>query len=143
KWFARRPGTLFRSLLLAEFAKAPLRQAFYEGHCLKNVSVFDPFMGGGTTLLEANRLGCAVTGFDINPMAFWIVREEIETLDLPAYVRAAGRLREILEKQLGHYYRTRCLKCGSREAHAKYFLWVKTLECQKCARSVDLFPNYL
>jgi adenine-specific DNA methylase len=63
KWFARRPGTLFRSLLLAEFANAPLRETFYRGHCLKHVSVLDPFMGGGTTLIEANRLGCAVTGF--------------------------------------------------------------------------------
>jgi hypothetical protein len=53
KWFARRPGTLFRSLLLAEFADAPLRETFYRGHCLRQVSVLDPFMGGGTTLLEA------------------------------------------------------------------------------------------
>ena len=78
KWFARRPGTLFRSLLLAEFADVPLREAFYQGHSFKNVSVLDPFMGGGTTLLEANRLGCAVTGFDINPMAYWIVREDFD-----------------------------------------------------------------
>ena len=143
KWFARRPGTLFRSLLLAEFADAPLREAFYQGHSFKNVSVLDPFMGGGTTLLEANRLGCAVTGFDINPMAYWIVREEIEALDLPAYVEAASALRDVLEEQVGHLYRTRCLKCGSAEAHAKYFLWVKTLNCRKCAKAVDLFPHYL
>ena len=143
KWFARRPGTLFRSLLLAEFAKAPLREAFYQGHSLKQVSVLDPFMGGGTTLLEANRLGCAVTGFDINPMAYWIVREEIETLDLPAYLEAANGLRDSLEREAGQLYRTRCLKCGSAEAHAKYFLWVKTLECRKCAGQIDLFPHYL
>ena len=36
KWFARRPGTLFRSLLLAEFADVPLREAFYQGHSFKN-----------------------------------------------------------------------------------------------------------
>ena len=29
KWFARRPGTLFRSLLLAEFAPGPLRDFYY------------------------------------------------------------------------------------------------------------------
>ena len=59
KWFARRPGTLFRSLLLAEFADVPLREAFYQGHSFKNVSVLDPFMGGGTTLLEACRSALA------------------------------------------------------------------------------------
>ena len=51
-------------------------------------------MGGGTPLIEANRIGCDVLGFDINPMAAWIVREEIEQLDLAAYRygrrRAAG-----------------------------------------------------
>ncbi len=29
KWFARRPGTLFRALLLSEFSNAPSREAFY------------------------------------------------------------------------------------------------------------------
>ncbi len=37
KWFARRPGTLFRSLLLAEFANAPLRGSISERHSPKHV----------------------------------------------------------------------------------------------------------
>src|SRR5882762_3715850 len=85
KWFARRPGTLFRSLLLAEFTPLPLPKSFYESHDLSGLKILDPFMGGGTPLLEANRLGCDVTGFDINPMAAWIVQEEIEHLDLGSY----------------------------------------------------------
>src|SRR5574337_1272362 len=43
KWFARRPGTLFRALLLSEFHSGPLREEFYKGQALKNVSVLDPF----------------------------------------------------------------------------------------------------
>jgi putative DNA methylase len=143
KWFARRPGTLFRALLLAEFSTSPVREAFYRGHDLKGVRVLDPFMGGGTTLLEANRLGCSVTGFDINPMAYWIVREEIEALDLVAYQQAAAELRQHMENQIGHLYRTRCLQCGSQQAHVKYILWVKSIRCQKCSSQLDLFPNYL
>jgi len=100
-------------------------------------------MGGGTTLIEANRVGCAITGFDINPMAWWIVRQEISNLDLEAYRRAADDLRASLEKEIGDLYRTRCLECGSDEAHVKYFLWVKSPPCRKCAKPVDLFPNYL
>src|SRR5882762_2080937 len=69
KWFARRPGTLFRSLLLAEFAsRGPLREAFYRSIDLTGITIADPFMGGGTPLLEANRVGCNVLGYDINPM---------------------------------------------------------------------------
>jgi adenine-specific DNA methylase len=41
-------------------------------------------MGGGTPLLEANRLGCDVIGYDINPMAYWIARQEISRLPPPA-----------------------------------------------------------
>ena len=74
KWFARRPGTLFRGLLLSEFVKKPLREAFYESNELRGIRVADPFMGGGTPLLEANRVGCEVIGYDINPMAYWIVK---------------------------------------------------------------------
>ncbi len=58
KWFARRPGTLFRSLLLSEFAQDPLPASFYKANDLKGLRIADPFMGGGTSLLEANRLGC-------------------------------------------------------------------------------------
>jgi putative DNA methylase len=91
KWFARRPGTLFRSLLLSEFVDELLEKSFYRPQDLAGVRIADPFMGGGTTLLEANRTGCDVTGLDINPMAYWLVREEIEHLDLDLGSTRAGR----------------------------------------------------
>src|SRR5215210_1879139 len=125
KWFARRPGTLFRALLLAEFGSGPLRRAFYRGHSLAGRRIADPFMGGGTPLIEANRLGCDVVGFDINPMAQWIVRQEIESLDLDAYRAGAAALIAELDREVGGSYRTGCLRCGSDDAHVKYFLWVK------------------
>jgi putative DNA methylase len=74
KWFARRPGTLFRGLILSEFADRPLAETFFGANNFPGRLVADPFMGGGTPLLEANRVGCDVKGFDINPMATWIVR---------------------------------------------------------------------
>ena len=143
KWFARRPGTLFRGLLLSEFLDKPLREAFYQANRLEGIKIADPFMGGGTPLIEANRLGCDIAGFDINPMAYWIVKQEIEHLDLDEYVLAAGSLRKQLEKEIGHLYRTRCLLCGNEDAHVKYFLWVKTISCRKCDKPIDLFPGFL
>ena len=143
KWFARRPGTLFRGLILSEFQKEALQESFFRSHHFNGLSVADPFMGGGTPLIEANRVGCDIAGYDINPMAYWIVREEIEHLDLEAYRRAAFALRSGLENKIGHLYRTRCLKCGSKEAHVKYFLWVKVQACHHCQRDIALFPGYL
>lgn len=143
KWFARRPGTLFRGILLSEFSQRPLREAFYSANAFPNVRVLDPFMGGGTPLVEANRIGCQVTGFDINPMAYWIVREELESLDLAAYRAAARDMREQLQRQVGSLYRTKCAECGKADAEVKYFLWVKVIDCGGCGREIDLFPNYL
>lgn len=143
KWFARRPGTLFRGLLLSEFSETPLSESFYRANHLEGVKVADPFMGGGTPLIEANRLGCDITGFDINPMAYWIVKQEIEHLDLDAYLQAANTLRMQMEKEIGLLYRTRCDLCGDENAHVKYFLWVKSISCRKCDYPMDLFPGYL
>ena len=143
KWFARRPGTLFRALILSEFVDSWLRESFYDSHDLKGLRVADPFMGGGTPLMEANRIGCDVVGCDINPMSYWIVRQEIEHLDLKAYRKAALALRNALEKEVGHLYRTTCQECGNTEAHVKYFLWVKVIPCKNCGRELRLFPGYL
>jgi len=143
KWFARRPGTLFRGLLLAEFGGAPVDELFFRSNAFPGKRVADPFMGGGTPLIEANRLGCDVVGWDINPMAWWIVRQEIEHLDLPAYEAAARGLVRSLETEVGPLYRTTCGICGSTSASVKYFLWVKTLPCTQCGAQVNLFPGYL
>jgi len=143
KWFARRPGTLFRGLLLSEFSDKPLCEAFYESNNFPGLHVADPFMGGGTPILGANRVGCDVTGFDINPMAWWIVKQEIEHLNLRDYEKAAVSLRTTLENEIGHLYRTRCVLCGCRDAHVKYFLWVKVKKCRECGADIDLFPGYL
>jgi putative DNA methylase len=48
KWFARRPGTLFRGLLLSEFLEKPLHESFCRANSLKGIKVAGPFMGGGT-----------------------------------------------------------------------------------------------
>lgn len=142
KWFARRPGTLFRALILSELGEGRVDQSYFNTHNFSDKHIFDPFMGGGTTVVEANRLGCAVTAVDINPMAWWIVRQEIQDLDLEAYAKAAMELRVYLREELGHFYQTKCPKTG-KTAEAKYFLWVKTVKCLSCGKNHDLFPNHL
>ena len=143
KWFARRPGTLFRAILLSEFAAPPLPAAYFEPHRLPGVRVADPFMGGGTPLLEANRLGCDVFGWDVNPMACWVVRQGIEHLDLTAYQAAAHCLGKLLEDELGSLYRTRCQRCGRGDASVKYFIWAKSTPCEACGTEITLLPGFV
>ena len=143
KWFARRPGSLFRALTLAEFGGAPLADLYFTGNDFSGRKIADPFMGGGTPLFEANRVGCDVTGFDINPMAAWIVREGIEHLDLPAYQTAAEHVLAELRRDVEQLYLTDCPHYGDADVPVKYFLWVKVIDCGACGKEIDLFPGYL
>lgn len=142
KWFARRPGTVFRSLLLAEYnSPEPLETSYWRAHKLTGV-IADPFMGGGTPIYEANRLGFSVVGTDTNPMAFWVVRQALGHLDLQKFASAAGQVALAIESQVGDLYETNCVKCG-QTAQVKYFMWVKTQQCPLCGAVNDLFPGYL
>jgi adenine-specific DNA methylase len=142
KWFARRPGSLFRSLLLSEFCEKDITESYFESQKLPKIRIGDPFMGGGIPLLEANRVGCKVLGFDINPMAWWIVREEIEHLDLTAYMEGARRLTASLEAEVGALYQTRCVVQPDCVVPVKSFFWVKTQRCDGCDAEFDLFAGY-
>ncbi len=143
KWFARRPGTLFRGLILAEFGNRPLTESYFEANDFSGRVIADPFMGGGTPLIEANRVGCDIVGFDINPMATWIVREEVGHLDLEAYRKASAGLLARLQQEIGAAYRTDCPRYGDTGVPVKYFLWVKVVDCHQCGQQIDLFPGYL
>ena len=106
---------MFRGLILSEFGEDCLEGAFFRSNDLSGIRIADPFMGGGTPLIEANRLGCAVQGFDINPMSAWVVREEIEHLDVAAYERTAAALIASLRTEIGEYYRTSCPRYGDAD----------------------------
>jgi adenine-specific DNA methylase len=140
KWFARRPGTLFRALLLSEFVPEPLSDSFFRPHRLSGV-IGDPFMGGGTPVYEANRLGFHVVGCDVNPMASWIVRQSFAPLDLEAFTAEAARVVDDVAREIGAFYRTACQSC-QEPADVKYFLWVKTASCPRCHAQNDLFPGH-
>ena len=60
------------------FAQAAIEQFTSPGDL-----VFDPFVGGGTTLVEAMRLGRAAVGSDINELAIFI--SEVKTTLLTEY----------------------------------------------------------
>jgi len=100
KWWARRRSSVFRSMLLAAAMKAPddpmqaakaVWDVYYANHqkkgALKHLKVADIFMGGGTTIVEGARLGMQMWGTDLNPVAWFVVKNELAKLD-PAEVKA-------------------------------------------------------
>jgi putative DNA methylase len=145
KWWARRLGSVFRMITLATFADhdesdASLWQRFCNGANLQGRIVFDPFMGGGTTIVEALRLGCKAIGVDINPVAWFITKKEVEPVALDALDMAFEHLAEAAEQFIRQYYQTRCPL--GHQADVMYFFWVKVAECAECGAKVRLFPNY-
>lgn len=139
KWFARRPGSVFRSLLLSEFGDGPVAQEYWRGHQLSG-TIADPFMGGGTTIFEALRLGLDVVGSDVNPMAYWLVRQAVEGLDIAAFKAAGEAVWKQVGGEIGDLYQTDCSSCEA-SADVKYFLWVKSCPCPSCGATVTLFPG--
>ena len=143
KWFARRPGSVFRNLIISEFeeGKQCLEELYFQSNNFDGL-VADPFMGGGTPIYEANRVGLNTVGADINPMAYWVVKQTLSPLDLVEFERTAKDLISNVQKKIGHLYETKCPKTGKVEK-VKYFLWVKVSDCPECSHQNDLFPGYL
>ena len=80
KWWAKRLGSVFRGILLGSALpdSENLVEAFYRQHDFANLTVFDPFMGSGTTIGEAHKLGFTALGRDINPVACESVRVSLD-----------------------------------------------------------------
>lgn len=140
KWFARRPGSVFRSLLLTEFVDLPLEQSYWQSNSISG-TIADPFMGGGTTVYESLRLGLSVIGCDINPMSYWLVRQAVESCNLEQLRYYGNKIWTNLNEAVGDLYITSCLICRN-PATVKYFLWAKEAVCPRCGDDVPLLPGF-
>lgn len=116
KWWARRPGCLFRAItlysLLDEDTTAddievyepgenqqlgnngldkedliqaigevdmddpePLWDFYPKDVRIRDKKILDPFMGGGTSLVEASRFDVGSVGVDLNPVAWFVTKK--------------------------------------------------------------------
>jgi putative DNA methylase len=164
KWFARRASCVFRAILLGTLKPAvqpdgtptDLMEEFYKDHSddpdTNDRVILDPFMGGETTVVEALRLGCRVIGMDLNPVAWFIVKTEIEPVDLDTLKAAFERLAKRpvawndgrpLKESLLNLYKTDV--ADGIEADVIYTFWVKSAICTdpNCRREVPLFTDYV
>lgn len=158
KWFARRASCVFRAILLGSSkpSGADVMAEFYQDHIhdadIEGKVVLDPFMGGGTTVVEAVRLGYRVVGVDLNPVAWFIVKTEVQPVDEGALKGAFHRLAQrlttsgrTLQEDLLSHYKTKCPCCGSEDADTVYTFWVRSGVCtvEHCKREVPLHRNYI
>lgn len=117
KWWARRRSSVFRSMLIAAATKAPedkshaaklVWENYYANHqkkgAFKNLKVADIFMGGGTTLVEGSRLGMQMVGNDLNPVAWFVVKQELANVDLEEVKRLLADIEAEVKPQIMPYY---------------------------------------
>ncbi|KJJ99202.1 hypothetical protein UB44_13760 [Burkholderiaceae bacterium 26] len=117
KWWARRRSSVFRSMLIAAATKAPedtshaaklVWDNYYANHQKKgafaHLKVADIFMGGGTTLVEGSRLGMQMVGNDLNPVAWFVVRQELANVDLEQVKKLLADIEAEVKPQIMPYY---------------------------------------
>lgn len=117
KWWARRQPSVFRATLLAAAIPAPEDPAqaakivwdnYYANHqkkgAFKHLKVADIFMGGGTTLVEGSRLGMQMVGNDLNPVAWFVVKQELANVDLDEVKRLLADIEAEVKPQVMPYY---------------------------------------
>ena len=121
KWWARRRSSVFRSMLIAAATKCPddpseaakvVWDHYYCNHQkagkFSNLKVLEPFMGGGTTLVEGARLGMQMTGIDLNPVAWFVCKNELAGSD-PKQVEALfAEIEKEVKPQIQPFYTTTC-----------------------------------
>ena len=169
KWWARRLGSVFRTMILYALADEEMtidserQSTFGENNGLPEVdwnnpnalweyyledidfngkTVLDPFMGGGTSIVESNRMGCNAIGSELNPVAWFVVKKEVEPVDLDALDRAFEEIKKSVGEEIQNYYRTECPHCEDHHADVMYSFWVNELPCRNCGEDVALFKDY-
>ncbi len=153
KWFARRLGSVFRSILIYASIKplahtkktggVPFWDLYLKDHSFSNMSVLDPFMGGGTTVVEALRLGYAkVIGGDLNPVAWFTVKKEIEDAEISLLQKEFDNISKNVKLDIQRYYKSQCSFCSSI-ADVMYHFWIKEIKCEKCQHNIPLFRSFL
>lgn len=143
KWWATRLGSVFRGITLGALtgADSDIWERFYKRHYLKDKVVLDPFMGSGTTLGEALKLGARAVGCDINPVSTFLVRQALTRVDEAELRKAFVELEVAVAPEIRRYYTTRDPKTG-QDIPVLYFFWCKTVTTPK-GEVVPLFSRYV
>jgi len=121
KWWARRRSSVFRSMLIAAATKAPddpseaaklVWDAYYGNHqkkgAFKHLKVADIFMGGGTTIVEGSRLGMQMYGNDLNPVAWFVVKNEMAKVERAEVEALLADIEREVKPQIMPFYACDC-----------------------------------
>jgi adenine-specific DNA methylase len=140
KWFARRFGTAMRALLVGVTLppSGDFWAAFHGAADLTGLRVVDLFVGGGTSLYEAHRLGAEVVGADIDPVACLVTRFELEAHSRPDPREVLETVADACNEQPVLY---QTIGPDGDERNGLHFFWVQQVGCGRCGHVFDAHPD--
>jgi adenine-specific DNA methylase len=117
KYFARRPHNVFRELI--------------RHYSNENDIIFDPFGGGGVTLVEGLSENRRVISSDINPIASFIQLNQVANIELKRFRKLAEAIKHDVESVFGDYFLTDCVDCEST-GRIRWIEHAYTVQCPHC-----------
>lgn len=121
KWWARRRSSVFRAMLIAGATRAPddpseaarlVWDSYYGNHqkneAYRRLKVADVFMGGGTTIVEGCRLGMQMFGNDLNPVAWFVVKNELAQVDASEVQRLLDYVQASVKPRIMPFFACDC-----------------------------------
>ncbi|WP_121969498.1 DNA methyltransferase [Leptolyngbya sp. BC1307] len=140
KWWAKRLGSVFRSIVSGALAEGQWKD-FYENQNNAGKIVLDPFMGSGTTLGEAAKLGASIIGCDVNPVSTFLVTQAITKAGVNELESEFKLIEKDVKEEIVSYYTTK-VPNATKPTQALYYFWVKTVTTP-AGELVPLFSSYV
>ncbi|MGH3873589.1 MAG: DNA methyltransferase [Pseudonocardiaceae bacterium] len=139
KWWAKRLGSVFRGMLTAAVTedRATTLDAYNTATRLGGLTVFDPFAGSGTTVVEAAKLGANAIGWDINPVATLVQRQAVQKWDISELERAYKLVEEGSRAEIDRVHSTEL------DEPVLYYFWVTIAACPACGVHTRLFSTHV
>ena len=143
KWWANRLGSVFRAIILGAISdpQQDIWSGFYQEHNFSNKIVLDPFMGSGTTLGEAAKLGANPIGCDVNPISTFAVTQALTRVDIKELKCTFKIIEQQVKEKISDYYSTIDPETG-KQIPVLYYFWVKIVDTPS-GESIPLFSSYV
>jgi len=114
RFFARRPYNVFETLI--------------KHYSKPGDIILDPFMGGGVTVVEALRARRKIIGVDLNPISYFITKNEVKPVNLDKVASAFEQIEANIKPSIYELYTVNCTQCG-HSSTTKWAFWSTIVRC--------------
>ena len=144
KWWARRLGAVVRSEIIGALLPKGTSEdefwgRFYSKNSIEDITVLDPFMGGGTCVVEPKKMGAKTIGVDINPLACFITEKELEECNIEKIKKKRKELKRKVGSKIKEFYTT---KVDGENHPIINLFWVYEVECPSCNKTIESHSHY-